>query len=325
MRTLCGKPPRAVVGVLLAALAGTGGLIGAAAIANSAGQPAGARPNGPARSVCRGDGYRTCTCSGSPSRWSHLSRESCAAQAFRSTSGFTPAGIREFSEFALFSLGESFEGLSWSKIDRVSQTAVVPGVEDPIRPNYVNFIYGTCEPLSETGCSPPLRCKSGRRANARSPTTASVRLQHAATTRGEDHSRCTSCGFRGPARTPYTGDVTVVIFGLSDVALRAAEELKPANEFGIDHEGRRAARSGSRGHRRKAELLSQSTSREASFWLRRRGFCRRDFFVVWKPPSPETQNPNLVDWSALIAVVVLMALAAAPSLCRSGRNPRRRV
>jgi len=226
------KPPRAVVGVLLAALAGTGGLIGAAAIANSAGQPAGepglTAPPDPSAAA-------TVT---APARVPDLRlagaifpENPARLEAFRSTSGFTPAGIREFSEFALFSLGESFEGLSWSKIDRVSQTAVVPGVEDPIRPNYVNFIYGTCEPLSETGCSPPLTVQvwpacERTLADYRLGPDDNTPLPHEAKT-----IRGVPAADFGDRLELYTGDVTVVIFGLSDVALRAAEELKPANEL----------------------------------------------------------------------------------------------
>ena len=55
--------------------------------------------------------------------------------------------------------------------------------------------------------------------------------------------------------------------------------------------------------------------REASFLVAAAGILvAATFFVIWKLAVAGDPDPNLVDWSALSAVVVLMALAAAPSL-----------
>ncbi len=62
---------------------------------------------------------------------------------------------RQFTEFPLYWLGESYEGLPLTKIIRYRYDP-----EPPIPPieaeNSVTFIYGSCTPGPESGCAPPL-------------------------------------------------------------------------------------------------------------------------------------------------------------------------
>ena len=62
---------------------------------------------------------------------------------------------RQFKEFPLYWLGESYEGLPLTKIIRYRYDP-----EPPIPPieaeNSVTFIYGSCTPGPESGCATPL-------------------------------------------------------------------------------------------------------------------------------------------------------------------------
>ena len=60
---------------------------------------------------------------------------------------WTIEDAREFEEFSLYRLGESFRGLPLTAIVRYRY-----GAEDSVA-----FIYGTCTPSSDGGCAPPVQ------------------------------------------------------------------------------------------------------------------------------------------------------------------------
>lgn len=63
--------------------------------------------------------------------------------------------VRQFSEFPLYWLGRSFDGLPLTEVeDPRKQLADT----DPAHPRSVSFTYGTCEPpRDEGGCAAPLQ------------------------------------------------------------------------------------------------------------------------------------------------------------------------
>jgi hypothetical protein len=89
-----------------------------------------------------------------------------AALAVAGCGGDEPSGIaiegnysleqaQLFEDFPLYALGESYGDLPLVAVQRTFDASVEP---PPVRPNYVDFIYGTCEPAagSEGRCTPPL-------------------------------------------------------------------------------------------------------------------------------------------------------------------------
>lgn len=147
-------------------------------------------------------------------------------------SDLKPAEARAFNDFALYSLGDSFEGLP---LVAITQRLDPPISESDVplthRANFVNHIYGDCEATSDSGCAPPLQIQvwpaCERTLSSYSLTPAGDPFPHEdATIRGvpaafyEDGGRLEL----------YSGDVTIVIFGQGrEHVRRAAEALQPVN------------------------------------------------------------------------------------------------
>lgn len=78
-----------------------------------------------------------------------------AAPASAGQITWTIEDAKAFTDFPLYWLGESYEGLPLTKIIRYRYDP-----EPPISPieaeNIVLFIYGSCTPGPESGCAPPL-------------------------------------------------------------------------------------------------------------------------------------------------------------------------
>lgn len=70
----------------------------------------------------------------------------------RSGGNFTFEQARQFHDFPLYALGEAYGELPLTAVIRAfDRSADAP----PVRANYVDFVYGTCD-SSEGGCAPPL-------------------------------------------------------------------------------------------------------------------------------------------------------------------------
>src|SRR5918995_4255462 len=141
------------------------------------------------------------------------------------------AGVENFEAFELLSVGNSFEGLPLTDVVHWQYPLEVypgedneaEGIEFSGMINYVDFIYGDCDP-SEGSCMPPLviqvhpACKRNLASNTENdegvPSSAPLTI------------RGVPAAMFNDAETPeiYTGRVTVVIFGhLPGQMLRAAE------------------------------------------------------------------------------------------------------
>ena len=145
-----------------------------------------------------------------------------AAGAPRST--FSRTEARGFTEFPLYDLGDSFEGLPLTAVLR-RRDKPYPG--EPIRPNNVAFIYGDCQAGNDSGCAPPLEVKTWP-ACVRNPSVYDIPggADERATVRGVParfYERWTRLELS-------TGRVTVVLYGTGrrDL-LRAAARLRGVN------------------------------------------------------------------------------------------------
>src|SRR4030042_3000119 len=85
-----------------------------------------------------------------------------AAPASAGQIRWTIEDARQFDEFPLYWLGESYEGLPLTDIIRAKYEYEVHPQEAPfmgqnvMKENLVGFVYGTCTPGSDGGCVPPL-------------------------------------------------------------------------------------------------------------------------------------------------------------------------
>jgi hypothetical protein len=68
---------------------------------------------------------------------------------------WTIEDARQFDEFPLYWLGDSYEGLPLTKVIRY-QYEPEPPIPAETAENVVLFIYGSCTPTGEGGCPPPL-------------------------------------------------------------------------------------------------------------------------------------------------------------------------
>ncbi len=131
---------------------------------------------------------------------------------------------KRFADFALYAPGDSFEELSLTAVlrrfDSEPQSA-------PVRTNFVGFVYGSCQPEPDSGCTAPLDVQVWA-ACERNPSAYSPALtrEGPVTVRGvpahfyEDGSRLELS----------TGTSTVVIFAKDrERALRAAAALEGIN------------------------------------------------------------------------------------------------
>ncbi|MEX1357517.1 MAG: hypothetical protein WD981_02730 [Gaiellaceae bacterium] len=143
-------------------------------------------------------------------------------------STFTLAKATGFSEFDVFSAGESVGGIPLVAVLRRHDT------QNPsaFPANYVSFIYGECEVESDTGCAPPAEVQTWPacvRHRALYDTPWAPTPEHA-TVRGAP-----AAFFEGGRRLEiYTGASTVVLFARTraDVLLVAAS-LRGVN-LGVD-------------------------------------------------------------------------------------------
>lgn len=127
-------------------------------------------------------------------------------------------------DFARYRLGGSFEGHALEKTTRVCQKTPVEGAA---RPNFVEFIYGTCDPKGY-GCAPPLAIQNYpacERNRAMYGTPYGPLPRRDLRVRGVTAALYDS----GTRLELYTGETTVVIFGFSgeDQLSRAAKTLRP--------------------------------------------------------------------------------------------------
>jgi hypothetical protein len=126
---------------------------------------------------------------------------------------FTLDQARNFADFDLYYLGESFERL---RLERIIRIDAKPLPAEPIRRNDVTFIYGWCD-AGEDGCLPPLQvqiwdaCQRHLRLYDYLPEDRlTLRGVPAATWEG---------GWRLEL---FTGRVTIVLFGQEPAQLRRA-------------------------------------------------------------------------------------------------------
>ena len=144
-------------------------------------------------------------------------------------SDLLPAEARAFSDFALYSLGDSHRGAPLVAITRrLDPPLSESDVPLTVRANFVNHIYGDCRAESDTGCAPPLQVQvwpACERNLSVYPTDDWFDVERT-TVRGVP-----AAFFENGARLElYTGDVTIVIFGLGrQHVVQAAEALQPAN------------------------------------------------------------------------------------------------
>jgi hypothetical protein len=146
---------------------------------------------------------------------------------------FTTADARSFSSFPLYWLGRSFDRLPLTALTRRDDAALAG---HNVRADYVGFVYGDCVATDETGCPPPLEVQvwpaCERSLGDYTLTPAGDPVPHRMTS-----VRGVPAAFfeRGLRLELYTGNVTVVIFGLSkQLVLRAAGALAAANALASD-------------------------------------------------------------------------------------------
>ena len=142
--------------------------------------------------------------------------------------GSSAAHAGSFERFALYWLGDSFEGLPLAAVTRRTD-ARVDG--ESVRADFVGFVYGDCVARDESGCAPPLEVQvwpACERTLADYTLTPSADpLPHEPTiVRGVP-----AAYFEEGLRLElYAGDVTIVVFGLDRTRIqRAAAALRAAN------------------------------------------------------------------------------------------------
>lgn len=143
-------------------------------------------------------------------------------------SNFTPNSVRAFEEFPLYSPGDDFEGMPLKAIvRRVDQP--YPG--EAVTANFVSFAYGDCSAASDEACPLPLEVQIWP-ACERSPADYALTPGDDALPREELKVRGVPAAFfeEGLRLELYTGNVTVVVFGLDrEQIARAARALKGVN------------------------------------------------------------------------------------------------
>jgi hypothetical protein len=163
------------------------------------------------------------------------SRDHANASPSEGPAALTRAGAHAFSGFPLYWLGGSFDRLPLIAITR-RKDASIAGQD--VRADYVGFVYGECVATDETGCPPPLEVQVW-------PACERALADYALTPAGDPvPHRMTrvrgvpAASFERVLRLElYTGDVTVVIFGLvKKSVLRAAAALRAANDLASDRE-----------------------------------------------------------------------------------------
>ena len=139
------------------------------------------------------------------------------------TGNFSLEQARQFTDFPLYAPGESYGDLPLTAVLRTfDSSAAAP----PVRPNYVGFVYGSCDAVDE-GCAPPLSIQVWA-ACERNPTVYSplAGAEDPLEVRGVP-----AFFYEGGRRLELsTGTSTVVIFaGDRQTALAAAAALRGIN------------------------------------------------------------------------------------------------
>lgn len=136
------------------------------------------------------------------------------------------------ANFPTYSLGSSFETMPITAINRVCE---VPSPHELPRPNFVEFVYGTCTPDPDFGvCQPPVvvqswpACERNLSSYAQSGIEE-FQLDYVVTTLRGVPGALFDHALRGEV---YTADATIVVFGEDpDQTMRAVNALRqePAN------------------------------------------------------------------------------------------------
>jgi hypothetical protein len=116
--------------------------------------------------------------------------------------------------FSAYYLGDVFEGLPLTRTLRVCNK---PHPQEPVRGNYISYIYGDCVPGSDSGCAPPVEVQSA--------PACERRLSRRTRRRARSHKvrGVPAVQFPGEPRLElFTGDATVVIFGRTQGEVRKA-------------------------------------------------------------------------------------------------------
>jgi hypothetical protein len=107
--------------------------------------------------------------------------------------------------FSAYYLGDAFQRHALTKTLRVCNK---PHPWEPVRGNYISYIYGDCVPGSDSGCAPPVEVQSAPACERR----PSRRIRRRA--RRHQFRGVPVVQFPGESRLElFTGDATVVIFG----------------------------------------------------------------------------------------------------------------
>lgn len=149
-------------------------------------------------------------------------------------SDLRPEQAGRFSDFALYSLGESFEGLELAAITRRDDAA---DPYDAVSANYVGFLYGDCEALDDDGCAPPLEvqvwpaCVRNLSSYQLTPVAGSELPHEDVQVRGVPGAVFEE----GTRLEVYSGEETIVLFGDDEAQLlRAAAALSSVAADGVE-------------------------------------------------------------------------------------------
>lgn len=133
----------------------------------------------------------------------------------------------EPANFPTYSLGSSFESMPITAINRVCE---IPSPHELPRPNFVEFIYGTCVPDPDTNaCQPPVAIQSwpACERNLSSYAQSGIddfQLEYVLTTLRGVPGALFESALRAEV---YTEDATVVIFGeTADQTMRAVNAVR---------------------------------------------------------------------------------------------------
>jgi hypothetical protein len=141
----------------------------------------------------------------------------------RSGGNFTFVQARDFPDFSLYAVGESYGELPLTAVNRQFDDS--PDAP-PVRANYVDFIYGTCEAEGEGGCAPPLSIQVWAACERNPMVYGGTESEGPLAVRGVPAYFYEE----GRRLELSTGTSTVVIFTNSrDSALSAANDLEGVN------------------------------------------------------------------------------------------------
>ena len=134
----------------------------------------------------------------------------------------THRAAQEFDAFALYDLGPRFDSLDRTIIEYVRSE---PYPDEPIREEFVSFVYGDCVPSEVGGCGVPFEVQVWP-ACLRNPSVYADRGRPPLVLRGVPAQFYE----QGTRLELSTADATVVLFGDSERQLRqAAQQLRSVN------------------------------------------------------------------------------------------------